>query len=1036
MRKPIPITGISTSSAYPDGNCISLVNLRKKNGVFKPVTPRKIVNTLGFAYDELFVHQLPNTGENWLGIRGGHLYWIENVTTTKTEHDLCTVTTDKLPQITQIGNLLNVLDSNGLQYLIWNENDYKLINTNFDGAQTDTVLGPVKVDIRVTDSLQNPRVYRGVTERKYTSSIEAEADMDNVAVEIDGLIEKALSIERDKGYMNGFCLACTAIELYDGSYILHSQPFFIGQSLDSETRYSYSFNNSIKNYINRDMVFYNGGAFGLNAQNWMGGLFTVDDNNSFELSGGIGISNDGIKYFSGNFESFGNGVVKSFGDEVVKSFGDGGSEYWDSELIDEPNPNYPNFAEKFYDIPEGTKFNVSVNYGEGGVLFYLITRKAKRFDIVHPNLVGYLDKFTNNVSQQYACVIIRNSKLEIKINNSIASEYRSLIKSIGVFITNEISFYKNDDTTKKIKTKRLTSVKPANTSFYAIDNYFPDIKTDAEILKELSANQQFYKVKEIAFDDINTNVGTWIDLTEDLKGKLGDNLTMQEELPVDNFTHHILIPQKQMVYNSKLHVMDYKTILSRGWPLPYFQPETGIGQFPAYGYSTSLSTEFLYYIEISIKTDTGITKVVRYSTTNIGFSDLSCMLSYPDSRATNMVIYQWTKTTIGAQKMSKKLSVKLTPSESQNFAYYITPDLKPISFLLLPIDEKDTIPTEIQRKLVYRNQMKVSAVNNPFYFPAITTYTIGTGFILNAGTNAVRMSEGQFGQYDLYVFTSEGIYSLDTGTTLSYNRISPASLELPISDIICSTPFGVIFIGKRGLFIINGQQVDYLTPQLEQEPLTIALNMPSSTNVPNIVSIKTWNDWFKDYLTDVTEIVYDNQNNEIIIINPTKEYNFVYNLDSKEFYQQTEVINKVVQGVYPELLVTEGMNIKDFGQNQMTNDVIPVSVKAKVSFITRPFNFGTPDVKKLERLILRARLIGAEDMVVMNHASNDGINFVPVQGQSFPTIGNYKDIDLGLMARNKHRQFIFAMSAKLNEQSEIQLLEAEVSSEYMNEKMR
>jgi hypothetical protein len=945
MRKPIPITGISTSSAYPDGNCISLVNLRKKNGVYKPVTPRKIVNTLGFAYDELFVHQLPNTGENWLGIRGGHLYWIENVTTTKTEHELCNVTTDKLPQITQIGNLLNVLDSLGLKYLIWYDGEYKLI---------DSGLVPVHIDFKVdgnnVDGVRLTRQYYGSS---YNYSSE---NRNNIIKEVPGLINKSLTCENNLGLICGVVMACTAIELYDGTYINHSNPVLLGNPLDKMTRY--------ENYNILEDIPTN--VYDRPPYNYMTNPCGWDYPSMF-------LNTDGVY----------NSTDRSY--ELVKE-------------------------------------NFRVRIGD-----YYSTETEK------PPFI-FASWITDENARNLFVSIVSN-RLKAKISSEIPISYKPLIKSISIFITKEIRIIKDTLYNELINV-------PLDYSFtgndqLSGDNWFPKYKTNEEIVKELTSNQQFYKVKEIAFDDINTNVGTWIDLTEDLKGKLGDNLTMQEELPVDNFTNHTLIPQKQMVYNSKLHILDYKTVFSHGWPLPYFQPETGIGQFPAYGYSTSLSTDFLYYIEVSIKTDSGITKVVRYSTSNIGFSDLSCMLSYPDSRATNMVIYQYAKNNDGGSvDISKKLSVKLTPSENQNFAYYITPDLKPISFQLIEGGDKETVPVEENSEQIFRNSMKVSAVNNPFYFPSITTYTIGTGFIRNAGTNAIRMSEGQFGQYDLYVFTSEGIYSLDTGTTLSYNRISPASLELPISDIICSTPFGVIFIGKRGLFIINGQQVEYLTPQLEQKPLTIALNMPSSINVPNIVNIKTWNDWFNDYLTNVTEIVYDNKNNEIIIINPTKEYNFVYNLDSKEFYQQTEAIDKVVQGVYPELLVTEGMNIKDFGQNQMTNDVIPVSVKAKVSFITRPFNFGTPDIKKLERLILRARLIGAEDMIVMNHASNDGVNFIPVQGQSFPTIGNYKDIDLGLMARNKHRQFIFAMSTKLNEQSEIQLLESEVVAEYMNEKMR
>lgn len=838
MRKQININGISTLSSYEDGDCLSMVNLRKKNGVLKPVTPRKVINTLGYAYDELFVHQLPNTNTNWLGVRSGHLYWIENVTTTKTEHDLCVVAS--IPQITQIGNVLNVLDSNGLQYLIWYENEYKLINSNFDGEQTDITLGPVKVDLKV--DIEQHTYLNGTKISKYRhyytddvmygSDLDAFKTAENVKIRQElasSLVAKGVSIsERDGLLTDKFNLACTAIELYDGSYILHSNPVLLCPAGDTSTRYENILLNSIAyDYINKRAVFQAGTSL----------AETTNDSDKYSIY----IANDTswVGTPDGEYEIGGKNTVQSCGSSQL------------------------------------------VNRGTGG---------------------------TNDYGAVVSAAIYGN-ELKFKINANIDQTLKPLIKSICIFITPGCRLYDYE---------KYESLYHSfdNASLY---NHIAKPKTNAEIIKELAGNQQFYKVHEIPFDDIATTSDNdgWV--TIDLKGKLGDNLVNQEELLLDNFTHHTLLPQKQMVYNSKLHVMDYKTILSRGWPVNYFHAEQGVGQFPTEDTTTTAS--YVRWAKVKIKTENGISEVVRgifRTGATYNRKDLSPMLSYPDSRAIEMTLYDLYVTS-GQNGYLNSKTVKLTASENQNFAYYIDPELKPIPFTQTSVISLGslTLPSETTRELIYRNSMKVSAVNNPFYFPSLTTFTVGTGFIRNAGTNAIRMSDGQFGQYDVYVFTSEGIYSLDTGTALSYNRISPASLELPTKDILCSTPFGVIFIGKRGLFVISGQQVDFLTPQLEQEPLTVALNMPSSTNVPTIATIKTWNDWFKEYLTNVTEIVYDNQNNEIIIINPTKDYNFVYNLDSKQIYQQTEVIDKVVGGVYPELLVTEGVNVKDYEKKRI-----------------------------------------------------------------------------------------------------------------------
>jgi len=41
-----------------------------------------------------------------------------------------------------------------------------------------------------------------------------------------------------------------------------------------------------------------------------------------------------------------------------------------------------------------------------------------------------------------------------------------------------------------------------------------------------------------------------------------------------------------------------------------------------------------------------------------------------------------------------------------------------------------------------------------------------------------------------------------------------------------------------------------------------------------------------------------------------------------------------------------------------------------------------------------------------------------------------------LMARNKHRQFVYAFSGKLDEDSQISVIDVQVVDEYGNEKMR
>ena len=52
----------------------------------------------------------------------------------------------------------------------------------------------------------------------------------------------------------------------------------------------------------------------------------------------------------------------------------------------------------------------------------------------------------------------------------------------------------------------------------------------------------------------------------------------------------------------------------------------------------------------------------------------------------------------------------------------------------------------------FTEKIKVSEVNNPFVFDDKLTYVVGSGKILAMISNSIRISEGQFGQYPLYVF--------------------------------------------------------------------------------------------------------------------------------------------------------------------------------------------------------------------------------------------------------------------------------------------
>jgi hypothetical protein len=268
-----------------------------------------------------------------------------------------------------------------------------------------------------------------------------------------------------------------------------------------------------------------------------------------------------------------------------------------------------------------------------------------------------------------------------------------------------------------------------------------------------------------------------------------------------------------------------------------------------------------------------------------------------------------------------------------------------------------------------------------------------------------------------------------SGEVVYETESAPTSYETPNTPFVCSTPFGVVFTSDRGVCIIMGQQVVLLTPQLQQ-PFQ-SLNIQPDTKIEGVVLNPSAN--FTEFLKNIEGIIYSPFENELILYDKDSDLSYVYCFDSKQFYLSTEKFDNVVQNTFPKLLVIDDKKIKDYSQSQVPN--------AHVSLITRPLLFGTPDRKRLERMILRANLFNIQNpaegkaSLLVNYYSLDEVNFRILRGIGLNP-GSRKDIDMGMFAGSKFRQFMLAFGGVLDEKSEIKFLETEIEKEYQNTKMR
>lgn len=193
-------------------------------------------------------------------------------------------------------------------------------------------------------------------------------------------------------------------------------------------------------------------------------------------------------------------------------------------------------------------------------------------------------------------------------------------------------------------------------------------------------------------------------------------------------------------------------------------------------------------------------------------------------------------------------------------------------------------------------KLYTSQVNNPFFFEAKSVNTIGGGEILGLSAAVKALSEGQYGQFPVYAFTTEGVWALQT---LQNGSLSS---KQPVSRDVCTNPNSitqiddaVLFVSERGLMLLSGSRCVCISdvifsrkkgglsglPKLDlllQQPKKEGVE-PENKPLPEVKPLQ-------EYLQKA-RILYDYVNQRIIVFNPSvgsaEERAYVYSLTSKHW---------------------------------------------------------------------------------------------------------------------------------------------------------
>lgn len=438
----------------------------------------------------------------------------------------------------------------------------------------------------------------------------------------------------------------------------------------------------------------------------------------------------------------------------------------------------------------------------------------------------------------------------------------------------------------------------------------PVFKTEDKIIKELLNKTQFYKLFSL---DMNSKYldGEWHDSSAKnesasdvniIEDDVVSNLTEQEQLKVDDYYGWTkLVADKLFVYNSRINTIGLKRYPFKGFN--FFTENKTPGDY---------SYEYFVHI-VTTDIDTWVKSDKNDNVDPIVFSG---WLYYPDPNAKEMLIRRVDGTgTFGWR-------VSLSQHKMLNGAY---------SFANLPHSSKNISISSINVPDVtggyedLNSQIFTSVVNNPFVFEASGDNTVGTGKILGIIANTEAVSQGQFGQYPLMVFTDEGIYGMSVNSEGLYSASYPISREVSNeSSPLVPTDRLVFFTSKKGLMAASGGSVACMSEQLKGR----------TSNGADITSEGRFLDFIKDCM-----IAYDYRDSLLRIYNKSKSYQYIYNMVDKTFsVVSNDVFVKAVVNDYPDNLIqdTEGNVYTLTGKPDVFDDDRLYSGE----IITRPLKLG------------------------------------------------------------------------------------------------
>nr|WP_311450808.1 hypothetical protein [uncultured Porphyromonas sp.] len=462
------------------------------------------------------------------------------------------------------------------------------------------------------------------------------------------------------------------------------------------------------------------------------------------------------------------------------------------------------------------------------------------------------------------------------------------------------------------------------------------------------------------------------------------SLTSHESLKDDYQSHDLIIPSSAFVYNSRLNITDIKRKILN---------EPGMLILSSHSENAIMP----YGVEVQVRfiiTDDNQNKRIilghkfRSRHAHESLSYIYC--PYPRCSTAVIIIYSGS----GASYAEVKMNPHNFLSGSVFFrSLFYQHETRIVETSV--IDE--LFPLSTPEELTYNipNKIYTSEVNNPFHFPLSGINTIGTGRIIAISSATKALSEGQFGQFPLYAFSSDGVWALEVSPAGLYSARQPVSREVCLSpSSIAQTDTGVIFASRRGVMMLSGSTCVSISDSIHTEGEEI-YRSPSEDYMRKIMKevgfdneVEAFSPRLMDILTEHCSIAYDHKHQRAFVYNSLMTTHgskqkrahpcmLVYSLRHNSWASDQNYILRSINA-YPDTVIVrvDDKTIVRLSEDKSIRD------RCCTIAVTRPIKLDNPSELKTIDTVIQRTDFDLTDIPMALFGSNNMVDWFVVSSAS------------------------------------------------------